>query len=1114
MLASSEVKKWSRPVLLRAKRVWRSLAAFAAANENKGFASRISRWRGFMLTHSVLLVALAVANVPLVLQQQSHVADIAWPTHGVVTLPRGWVKANDHLHLTENDRPIAAQIEIVARWPDESPKWVHVHAPFRYTAGRPARYTLVRQAQPPADLPRSPLVVTDNAEGISIDTGVVKLHIARPFAGITRAERDGKLLIDGAGGPRLVDARGIEWRAVHDASAEVKVEQQGPAQVTVRAEGWYQSADKRVEPFCRFVTRIVAAAGSSIVKVDHATVFADDMRKHSLAELAFSFAVPKVSGFASGPLTGTLTDQAPATYFAQLSPKQLITLAQQGGEHSKLGLKVTGQHDRSAGWFLARASGGDVAMLTKDFWQKCPKEVMVGRDELTYFAWPRHGDLAAPDPAALKPEEIYKFQCFLTGKLLDSRLPSDYFTALELQRDTTECKATYARAANMSGVAMHNEFALVLGGDGNTGAKDYWDSLQRLYVQSPIARSAPVAFASSGVLGPVMASGGDFKQLDHTAREGMLGYARSIERYGDYGWCIYGNTHHEQFMNPQAAGVPQGRPSLHRVWANNHYQQASTSWRLFSLDGDPRLLNWARSVTDNYASIGQVRYDRLRGYMTGDEKRREGPEVKWHMPGAFWHCKTFVPWGCRDYGMDSNDADSGLIGHWPDPSGLLLAWLVDANRWAKDGYELWLANVKFPSGGSRREVNVSFVHAITAYEYQPTPERWAAIKGMAASLSSVPLVQQHPGPLFEPTWVSRYYELFPDDEKFNKFIIESADTCGMIINNTWTMALCATAYRITKNEDYLRRHAGSLARAQRQLFQDPHPDKRWENYGFDPGPDRDHHFMLQWHRFAAALRDAGISSLPAPNEPGTFLCGACGVDNPRDVAERGTKVLVWRDAAAMPIDVQATTVSGGDLHPTSLRVVAPSGQAVLEVPRLSAAGKKGIERITRPSSWEVMSEKLSAPGGPTGLYQILIGSSEIGIFQDLTKLPQCQVLRRAKRPNNTPQAVHVAKVSRGYLVPLSKRKIDMTFQAAGDRDGSYVAINNKSGQAVASRYLRAGESVTVSLNAPSDPGPWLLDLLSENSGFVRITIAADVDEPLLYGASLEHVELIRGKLAR
>ncbi|MBI3840005.1 MAG: hypothetical protein HY288_18950 [Planctomycetia bacterium] len=1066
---------------------------------------------------SILLAACAVCNVSLFLEPQESVHDISWPTHAVIAVPQGWIKPTDHLVVHENGQPILAQLDVAARWPDGSPKWMHAYASFRYVGGKPATYALVKQGEPSEKLPRSPLIVSEKADGIGINTGVVNLFIPRPFAGISLAPREPDFVPSGVGGPSLLDERGVTWHAINDEKTEIVVEQKGPTQVTVKASGWYQTTEKRVEPFCRFVTRITAFANSSIVKVDHATIFAGDMRKHAIAELAFKVPLADVKGFSTSTLDGQFDDKFTAIWFAQLSANRLVTFSQHGPKPLH-GAGITEANARSEGWFSAKLEDQRVVLLTKDFWQKFPKEVGIGRDGIIYYAWPRHGEFSKPSEAATRPENLYKFLCFQTGKLLDSRLPSEYFTALEDQSDTTECKAHYARAANLEGVAIHNEFALAFL-PGSTKSKDSNDQvarLQRLYAQSPIARVSPEAIAVSGVLGPVAAAGDEFPEVQRAARDGMLGYAHSIERYGDYGWAIYGNTHHEELMNPKAAGVPGGRPSLHRVWNNNHYQHVSTSWRLFALNEDPRLLDWARICTDNYASIGQVRYDGRRGHLDGNNKLQPGPEVKFHNPGAFWHCKAFVPWGGRDFGMDRNDDDSGLTGHWPDPSGLLFAWLFDANRWAKDGYELWLENVKFPTTGTRREINTTLVHAITAYEYQPKPEILAAIKGMARGLTSVPIMDQRPGPLWEPTWLSRYHELFPDDAAFNEYIIQSADAVGVGVESVWSLALCATAYRITKKEEYLRRHAGTLARAVRQVFHDPAPDKRWDNYGFGPGPDRDRHFILQWPRFNAALKDAKIDSLSAPDEPGNYLCGVSRWDNSADIAQRGTKILIWKESTPATLDVQATTLSGGDVQATSLQLLSPQGRALVNVPRIPMSAQIPIVvRSVRPSTWEGAIERYSISDSTPGLYTVLIGSNEIGVFQPLTNHPECQVLKTSKLKHWSDPASFSAKLTRGYLVPLTKARIELTFFAAGDRDGCYVSLEGPRRQTILARYIRAGDSATVTLNQPRGvPGPWLLDAFSDHSGFFRLAISAEVDEPLLFGQRLEDVQLIRQKLGK
>jgi len=72
---------------------------------------------------SAILAANLICGVQLYLQPQQSVKTVRWPTHGVATLPKGWVKPTEHFVLLENGQPINAQFEIAAKWPDGSPKW-------------------------------------------------------------------------------------------------------------------------------------------------------------------------------------------------------------------------------------------------------------------------------------------------------------------------------------------------------------------------------------------------------------------------------------------------------------------------------------------------------------------------------------------------------------------------------------------------------------------------------------------------------------------------------------------------------------------------------------------------------------------------------------------------------------------------------------------------------------------------------------------------------------------------------------------------------------------------------------------------------------------------------
>jgi hypothetical protein len=1062
--------------------------------------------------HPALLAVFALSNLPVYLYPQTALPDVAWPTHATIVVPQGQIASGQQMYLLENGQPMSAQFDVAARWPDGSPKWIHAHGTFRYNGGKPATYAFAHAETLPAAIPKSPLSIRDGPDGIHIDTGAIKLLIPRPFVGIALLEQNGKPIVSGEGGPHVVDGDGTVWHTKYDRQAKIEIEQQGPAQITVKASGYYQTPTPRADAFCRFTTRITAFAGSALVKIDHATTFADDMKKHAVAELAFKFALPGATSFVSSTHQGTFSDKLPAAYLAQLTNDRLYRIAQTGPDAER-DIRHQGDYERSVGWFCEQVGDANLALLTKDFWQKCPKEVKLGRDELVYYAWPKHGDLAPPDPTATLLHNLYKFKCFHSGKLLSSNLPDEFYQALVEQEDTTECKPEFAKAANLHGVSLRNEFALlVVPPEQNAAPLDYLEKFQRLYVQNPTARVSPNAVASSGAFGPVAAAGQDFAAVERTVVSGLLGYLGSIPRYGDYGWAIYGNAHHEEFMDYSVDGRRVGRPSLHRVWNNGHYQHVSTAWQVWGLNGDARMLQLARLCTDNYASIGQVRFDK-QWHETdpADPKRR--PSVKFHRPGAFYHCKGLIPWGGRDYGMETLDVDADLTGHWPDPTALLYAWLFDADRWSKDGYELWLAEVKFPNSGTRREINHTLVQAMNAYDYAPNEKTLTCIKGMlhgtgsAIGLLGAPLPQQQPGPIWNATWLSRAYELFPDDQTLREYIVKSVDEIGISDSGIFSLALSATAWDITQDARHLQRHAGTIQRMSNKLFQDP--TGRWQNYSQSPGPLGDGFFALQWHRFAKALRDSKLGLPAPPTEFGHYLCATTRYDNAEDIAARGTRVLILNPAAAVgqpgKLTIDASPILTGDLPTSSLSLLDPAGQPLWTEPKTNFGPPKAV-RVHRPTSWHVWRQDQAGPS-VAGLHTLLLGSHAVGIHQGLANgLPECQVLRNAKASNWPEPITYTCRLSQGWLVPTSNGPITLKCAAYGLRDGTYISVKPRQGKPT-ERWLVSGESIEIALS-PAE-GPWYLNIFGDGASSARVELNSAIEMPLLYGANLEHVQQIK-----
>ncbi len=1066
--------------------------------------------------HSALVAAFVLGNLPVYLYPQSALPDANWPTHATIAVPQGWVGPQHKTYLTENGRPMLAQVEVASRWPDGSPKWIHAFGQFRYSGGKPARYEFVSAKELPAEMPASPLRVRDGVDGIQVESGELTVLVPRPFVGISLLKRGDKTLIRGDGGPYVIDGEGTQWHARHDRAAEVTVEQQGPAQVTIKATGFYQTLEARKDTFCRFSTRFTIVAGSPIIKIDHATTFADDMKRHQIAELGFKFALPGATAFNSPTHRGRFHDKLHAAYLAQLTADRLYRVAQTGPDAER-DIRHQGDFERSVGWFSTTVGDQRLALLAKDFWQKYPKEVKFSPEELVFYQWPRHGELSVPEPDATAIHNVYKFKCFHSGDKLDSRLPEEYFQSLSNQSDTTECKAEFARDGNLQGASMRNEFALVVADDGDPKSVDeHLERLHQLYLLNPTARVSPQALADSGALGPVAPASEPLAETERVVVDGLLGYARSISRYGDYGWGIYGNVHSLEMLNYSVDGRRVGRPSLHRVWINSHYQHVTATWQAWGLNGDQRLLQLARVYTDNYGSIGQIRYDKAINEGDPNEPKRRA-SVRYHWPGGFYHCKALLPWGSRSYEDDAMDTDAALWGHWPDPSALLSAWLYDADRWAKDGYDIWRSQVRLSRTGTRREMNQTLVQAMNLYDYEPTDELLSDIKGLlfgieqpgkglVSGLLSQPLQLQEPGPLWSPVWLTRAYHLFPNDQRLREYIVKSANETNLSITGIWTLALSATAWEITRDPKYLERHAGSMATIRQMIVRDP--TGWWEGYGLAPGATGDNWFAVQWYHFVKAWRDAKLGSPIAPKEPGTYLCPSSNVERPADVAARGGRILILQDKAGAarpaPLNIQVANILSGDMHVTSFSLISPDGRPLWSEPKIDP-GKRG----ERPSGRGALTKEYPGPGA-AGLNTLLFGSYSIGIYQGLAGgLPECQLLQSTHSGGPDNRVVYMAQVSSGWLVPTTENSTRLSVTAAGTFGASWISITPRNGTRQL-RWLIPGDTVQSLLE--SSAGPWLLELGGALNGNVRVEIESNVPSPLLYGSNLEHIQMIKQAL--
>ena len=351
---------------------------------------------------------------------------------------------------------------------------------------------------------------------------------------------------------------------------------------------------------------------------------------------------------------------------------------------------VTGSGQKCDGWFSASGLSNSfrTTIFTKNIWQKFPKEISLYRNNIGVHIWPYHGTRQFTTTEESSASEVYKYDCLHQHLCLDTNIPNDYYYAWADQTDTTnELRPEWAMSANAQGVSMNNEFAIYFS-DSDVAIDA--ENLTKLYQQSPIALPDEDWSASSKVFLTMGKKGSDFATEEQAIVDGITGWTNP-EKTKDYGQFNFGDFHSNYLPS-----VP--RANLDNCWTNMQGYFTSQIWALI-LRGTQNLMEIARRSTDHYASVDMTRFDGNFGYFGGNltltnqhSNLVTGPEHKNHLPGNFWKGGP-IHWANLDYGMTGSGL-SGVYGSIPDPIGLLRAWLIDGNRWAKSGFEQWNWNVR------------------------------------------------------------------------------------------------------------------------------------------------------------------------------------------------------------------------------------------------------------------------------------------------------------------------------------------------------------------------------------------------------------------------------------
>jgi len=797
-------------------------------------------------------VAIPKDGIPLLVHAQTNLPNGTVPITTGIPLPRGATDSIEPFVLLENGKPVPAQFTTRAWWTPQKTqiKWVGLDFQAKYDNGKPREYRVKVRS---TDFSRPSTTsekrippeggatnwVTQTNDHITVDTGKLRFTVNRKrFAGVEDASLHGNRMVQGGGGPYLVDERGERFEAANDENAIVEVEERGPVRVTIRATGWYTSA-KTKEKLCLFQTRTSAYASQPFLDVNHRTILTYDTNKRKLADVGFTLKL------ADGYPVWFGADQKiwPAIQLSSgetPNPQQTTSLHQDRWDHFRLvnGDKVVAEGKHSDGWAAMQTKS--VAVVLRNLWQLYPKQLSMGPDTMTLHFWPNQGLTTFSEADELARSNIHKIFYAHQGSLLDLKLPQKYYDAMRKIMPMIERQDDNALQANGQGLAIGNDFRVYFSEDRHPRETPRQAAL---FQNPPHAIADPAWTSATGVEGRFApADPKRFPNVEKVLVDGFYGsHVGSVNVGENYGMWIWPDTHNN--WDPASK-----LPEWHRFWMNTHYQGGWVNWLMYLRSGDPRLYRWAMDNTDHIMNVSTVNYDDPKEPIIG------------HMKGAMYHTKGFLPWGSQTARISKGDDYVEVGAHFINPDTFIIRWLLLGDHAAKELMEEWggraINRVQLPPERSR-EACVTLGELISYYETTWDPQAIIHIHDLASDMMSRP-VMEIPATtghaFFHQQWVRRYWEL-TRDPRIVAWLKECADQNN---GTTGFMHVDALLAEWTGDKNYLTQHLANAS----TIWQDLYFNEDDPLNGLGLGCVARSWTSQALAYYAGALPDAGIASLP------------------------------------------------------------------------------------------------------------------------------------------------------------------------------------------------------------------------------------------------------------
>jgi len=609
-----------------------------------------------------------------------------YPVSCGVPFPKGalWNK-NKVRVLSDSGKSIPCQTIIRSRWgagKQSSIRWLGVDFQAnKSTAWWPEqkqiKYYLEYGSKVSPAKPKVALSVKSGSTGISVNTGVLQFKInPKKFNLLGKVKLNGSrvLGVSDKQGLYLKDHKGNVYRAANDRNVKLKIEENGPLKVVIRADGWYVKDDSTgaklnwklpTDKLCKFTCRIEAYAGKSYVRITNSTVLTYDTFSVRLRDLGISLPLANARKAVFGvednaPITKTVPSSG--VYLLQHLPHEFDI---ENGNGKKL---ASGKH--SAGYFQAITSKATVTASLREAWQRYPKEFEVTPNALKVHIWPAHGK-KHPQIDQLDDKNVHKIMFAHQGREMNLKMPWEYYLTAAKKTDT-EAIGVYSS----TGQILAGVHSSAMGAAITYDLMFYFSKSEQTKKAANVAacfEQAPMVMANPKWNCATLAAGWvrhydpeKFEVPEKIIQNLSHGYWKTGNITDEYGMWIYRRWHHSPYLG-------NGEWDPYRLNNTTHHHEAIMPWLFLFRSGDPFYLTQGNAHMRGMTDVGIIHYD---------DKTYPHKELHFHqkrLVGSTKHTNAFNTWG----------GDHGIGGHMTSYDAILLAYYLTGDRSYLDSVDQW-----------------------------------------------------------------------------------------------------------------------------------------------------------------------------------------------------------------------------------------------------------------------------------------------------------------------------------------------------------------------------------------------------------------------------------------